>query len=64
MEYLEWLENKSSREWGGMKVEVGRAGSRRMLTVTPRSEDSILRVMGRPVRIGSRVTISLEELEL
>ena len=64
MEYLEWLENESSREWGGMKVEVGRAGSRWMLTVTPRSEDSILRVMGRPVRIGSRVTTSLEELEL
>lgn len=36
----------------------------RTLNVTPKSEDFIPRVMGRPVRITRRVTTSLEELEL
>lgn len=47
-----------------MQVEVGRGGSGRTLSATPRSEDLILRETGTPVRTEGRVMTSLEELEL
>lgn len=46
MGHLERLESEGSRERGQTKVEVSRASSGRTLSVMPRSEDFILKVMG------------------